>query len=406
VSGSRSYLAKGARPTIWVRVLAITLSLALACVVAEGGSYLAVSFLSRNPQTKTLIYHPPSISVMEYENYLRRRDPYLGWPSPEEMGGIRHDAFGSRRIPAFPEPGRECVTLYGDSFTYAVDVSDAEAWSNVLSRFLACRVGNFGVGGYGTDQSYLRLERNAADRAPITLLGIYPDDAIRNLTGDAYLAFGMFPASFKPRYSYSRGKLVLLPLRAVPSERLAEYSLHPERFLEDDMLLPGSPNGPVRAQFPFFLTLLRIAVSPRVRNWISGRPSWMNMYTPGDPSTGLETMQGIAEKFAALCAARDKRCAIVLFPTPKSYAYFEKTGQSALVGLAQALDSLGIRYLDLAPAIRRELSGRAYCDLVNAEGNCVGHFNAQGNELVARLIYKFLLEQEDMAALVRHASRE
>jgi hypothetical protein len=390
---------------ILVRIVAIVLTVVLVGVVAEGGSYLVVSFLSRNLRTKTLIYDPPSISLTEYENYLRRRDPYLGWPSPEEIGGARHDSSGSRRIPAFPEPGQECVTLYGDSFTYAADVSDAEAWSNVLSRLLACRVGNFGVGGYGTDQAYLRFERNSVDRAPFTLLGIYPDDAIRNLTRDAYLAFGIFPASFKPRFSYSQGKLVLLPMPTAPSDRLAEYSLHPEQFLEDDMLLPGTPNGPVRAQFPFFATLLRIAVSPRVQNWMSGRPSWMNIYTPGDPSMGLETMQGIVEKFAALCARRDKRCAVVLFPTPKSYAYFEKTGQSALTNLAQGMDRVGIRYLDFSPAISRELTGRRYCDLMTMPENCVGHFNAQGNELVAKLVHKFLLEERDMPGMLRRASR-
>lgn len=382
------------RPARLVRIVAkIVLCLALVGAVAEGGSYLAVSFLSGRLRTKTLIYDPPSISLTEYENYLRRRDPDLGWPSPEEIGALRHDASGSRRIPAFPEPGQECVTLYGDSYTYASDVGDAEAWSNVLSRLLACRVGNFGVGGYGTDQAYLRFERNPADRAPVTLLGIYPDDAIRNLTRDAYLAFGIFPASFKPRFSYSRGELVLLPMPTIPGDRLAEYSLHPERFLEDDMLLPGTPNGPVRAQFPFFAALLRIAVSPRVRNWISGRPSWMNLYTPGDPSKGLETMQGIVDRFSALCARRDKRCAVVLFPTPNSYAYFERTGQSALTNLTQGMDRNAIRYLDVAPAISRELSGQTYCALLDKPENCVGHFNARGNELVAKLVHKFLLEE-------------
>ncbi len=380
-----------------VRVLGIVLSIVLVGFVAEGGSFLVVRVLSTNPQTRSLVYQPPSIPPAQYADYLRRRDPVLGWPPPDEIGGASYDETGARRTPAFPQPGRECITTYGDSFTYASDVGDADAWANVLSRLLNCRVGNFGVGGYGTDQAYLRFERNPSDRAPVTLLGIYPDDAIRNLTRDAYLAFGLYPASFKPRFDRVQGKLVLLPMPTIPSDRLADYFVHPERFLADDRLLPGTPFGPVRAAFPYTAALLRIALGPRIRNWVLGRPSWMSLYTPGDASGGLEAMEGIVGKFAALCHQRDKRCAVLLFPTPKSYAYFEKTGRSALADLSQRLDRLGMPHLDLAAAISRDLAGRPYCDLVDRPGNCAGHYNARGNELVAKLVRRFLSEQPDLA---------
>jgi hypothetical protein len=378
--------------------IGLALLAAIVLGVAEGASYLAVAFLSRSAQTRTLLYHPPSIPVAEYEAYLRRRDPHLGWPPPDDIGGERYDTSGSRRVPAFPVPGDECVTLYGDSFTYASDVTDAEAWSNVLSRLLGCRVANFGVGGYGTDQAYLRFERNAADKAPVTVLGIHPTDAVRNLTRDAYLAFGAFPASFKPRFAYAHGKLVFLPLPTVPKERLAEFARRPENFLHDDMLLPGSRDGPVRAEFPYFGAILRVAFRPGVGDWLAGRPTWMRFYTPGDPSTGLEVQQGIAERFAGACAERGKTCVVLLFPTPKSHAYFKDTGRSALEHLAQGLERRGIATLDLSSGFDRALGDRSFCDLVDGRTSCAGHFNAQGNDLVAKLVHQYLLERSSNRA--------
>jgi hypothetical protein len=148
----------------------------LICVLIEGGSYAAIAYLSGSLTTRLLVYRPASISEAEYERYLTRRDPHLGWPPPEEFGGKRYDSSGSRRILDFPEPGGECVSAYGDSFTYGSDVSDAEAWPNVLSRQLGCHL-KLRRGWIWTDQAYLRFESNVADQADYGS-GIHPTDAI------------------------------------------------------------------------------------------------------------------------------------------------------------------------------------------------------------------------------------
>ena len=77
---------------------------------------------------------------------------------------------GARFSPAYPEPGNECVTLYGDSFTYGVGVREEYAWGNTLAERLRCRVGNFGVGGYGTDQALLRFMHNPNDPSSVAVL--------------------------------------------------------------------------------------------------------------------------------------------------------------------------------------------------------------------------------------------
>ena len=135
---------------------------------AEIGLGLLPSML--NPGTIiNLFYTPPKTTPEEYEHYLSVRDGVLGWPSP--LTTIENlDSSGARVSPAFPAPGSECVSLYGDSFTFGSEVNDEQAWGNVLARNLGCRVANFGVGGYGTDQAVMRFTENTKDSSSIAVL--------------------------------------------------------------------------------------------------------------------------------------------------------------------------------------------------------------------------------------------
>ena len=120
------------------------------------------------PRANFIFYRKPDtedILKADFENYMKMRHPVLGWPSPSVFGDEQFDGSGSRWIPSFPAEDTEVVSLYGDSYTYATDVSHEDAWSNILSKMVGGRVANFGVGGYGTDQAYLRFNRNIDDHA-------------------------------------------------------------------------------------------------------------------------------------------------------------------------------------------------------------------------------------------------
>jgi hypothetical protein len=94
------------------------------------------------------------------------------------------DKIGSRYVPEFPDPDKyqACVSLYGDSFTWGDEVDDVHAWGNVLSKLLHCRVSNFGVGGYGTDQAYMRFHYNKNDKPKLVILGFYTENIQRNVS--------------------------------------------------------------------------------------------------------------------------------------------------------------------------------------------------------------------------------
>ena len=117
--------------------------LALLCLVvsAESASYVGGRVL----QKKWCMYGVPKLPASRigttYEDYLRRRDPEVGWPLPEQYGSRLFDAYGARPSPAFPDttPETSQVSLYGDSFTQSAS-SDEEAWGTVLARISGRRV--------------------------------------------------------------------------------------------------------------------------------------------------------------------------------------------------------------------------------------------------------------------------
>jgi len=71
-------------------------------------------------------------------------DPDLGWDSYRNGKRVGPPGFSA------------CGSAFGDSFTHGDEVRDNEAWPFRLSELLGCEVENFGVGGYGQDQAYLK----------------------------------------------------------------------------------------------------------------------------------------------------------------------------------------------------------------------------------------------------------
>jgi hypothetical protein len=107
-------------------------------VAIEIGCFLLGMYLIKTGD----FYSPPSVNSDEYKKYLASRDKVLGWsPTLESKLSSnyseerRFDKVGSRFVPVFPDPDKfkSCVSLYGDSFTYASEVDAKHAWGNVLS---------------------------------------------------------------------------------------------------------------------------------------------------------------------------------------------------------------------------------------------------------------------------------
>ena len=197
-------MSKGARRVSWIL---------LALCVLELTCYAFGLFLQKHGKMYTPPQTPEGNVELSYDTYLAQRDPMLGWPSPSEFGGARFDETGARRLPGMPDTAPSRVSLYGDSFTFGDEVDYEHAWGNLLAHKLGCRVANYGVGGYGSDQAYLRFCKNTNDQSVVVILGHLSENILRNLTRDRDLLNYSRYCALKPRFVLdAHGELQLLEL--------------------------------------------------------------------------------------------------------------------------------------------------------------------------------------------------
>jgi len=120
------------------------------------------------------------------------------------QGGYRGPAAGSRGAPA------RRIVAAGDSFTFGYGVEEEQAWPRRLERDLDgpgeafTEVLNLGVGGYGTWQEALWLERLLPDLRPdLVVVAFYvgndPEDNLRAVGSGAPGAASASPAGPPPR---------------------------------------------------------------------------------------------------------------------------------------------------------------------------------------------------------------
>ncbi len=338
-----------------------------------------------------LIYLPPTITKDEYDRYLVIRDHTLGWPAIHNFGSAESlDETGARLSPAFPKPGRECISLYGDSFTFGSEVSDKEAWGNLLAERLKCRVANFGIWGYGTDQALLRYTQHATDSSAIVVLGIYGDDLRRNVNQYSYFLTAADFSKFglKPRFVLENGALKLIPILTVSFEEFQQALIHPEMAWQHETFLPGSSHGPTVWSFPYTLSLGRLLASARFWDlavkWGREEPSWIDYLRQDHPSQALPITVAIVDQFRRVAAQRHQRVLVIIFPSASSFYLFRHTGKSPFNSLATTLNEKGIPTRDLTEYFATYLKDRDFCEILLR--GCAGHFTAEGNEVVAKAV--------------------
>lgn len=352
----------------------------LSVTVIEAGSVAVVWMLGQ----RSAIYWPSRLNA--FEHYLARRDPLLGWPFPASFGGPVLDRSGARRLPSFPEPGKACVSVYGDSFSFGDEVDDATVWTNQLSLALRCRVANYGTNGYGADQAFLRFAASSWDESDVVILGYFSDDILRSVNQLRNLLAPDRSISLKPRFVLdSQARLQLIRPDTFPLERLADVVRYPERFLKHEFFVPGGPSALVRAEFPYSLTLVRSLRSYKIRATLQGQSPYEAFYRADHPSQALEVTARIFEAFLDEAVTRHKKPLLLFFPSKRDLRRYPASGHWVYEPLLQRLEKSGHATLNLGPRFITHLNGRHPGELfLNI------HYNAAGNALVASAVAEAL----------------
>lgn len=360
----------------------IIISLFLFAVLLEGLSYPVGRYL----QSKGVFYDPQE--GKDYKGYILKRDPILGWPSPATFGDGVRDKTGSRIIPAFPDEGDACVSLYGDSFTWSSEVDHEHAWSNLLSILMNCRVANYGVEGYGTDQSYLRFKHNIHDKAKIIILGHLSENIQRNVNQFRGLMYPEDNYGLKPRFLINAsGNLELIPMPTPSEAQFIDIVNNPERHLHDDYFVPGGPLGTQKLSFPYTWSILKALQHFHVQAAFLGKPWYSEFYSPEHPSNALAVTVGIIEEFNKEAVARGRQPVVLIIPTGLDLKYYQRKGFWVYQTLVDELNKIGIKPVNIGPDMLAHLGNRDPCVLFR---RCSSHYNAEGYQVLANLVYDHL----------------
>jgi hypothetical protein len=154
-------------------------------------------------------------------------DDTLGWtvvPNWKSEDGLSASSVEGLRSATQGEvlrlgPGNCRVALVGDSFTFGDGVRFEDSWGYRLEQMLpqGCRVLNFGVGGYGIDQMYLRYKRDVPSWKPnLVILSFIDPDLDRTMSSYAWLFFEEGNSLPKPRFVLDQGGTLTIVNQPLP----------------------------------------------------------------------------------------------------------------------------------------------------------------------------------------------
>jgi hypothetical protein len=299
--------------------------------------------------------------------------------------GLRSDRNYAMRAP----PGVTRVAAFGDSFVHGSEVANAEVWSRLIERDRPdVEVLNFGVGGYGTDQAWLRYRRDGRRFAPdVVLIGLMVENIGRNVSlfRPAYQRDARIPFP-KPRFRLdAAGELVAVanPSRSLSDLRNGiESGVLRERLAADDYWVRRSPSGwngsPLFASS--FVRLAYAVLEHRARRDVSG----LYADVEGEP---FRVTAAIAEAFHREALADGARRAPVVFlPDRPALRAAARGATPYWQPMIAELEAEGVEVIDATPALLDAAAGGDVDALF-----LQGHYGVAGNAALARALEEALL---------------
>lgn len=319
----------------------------------------------------------------DFENYLANRDPVLGWVPRADV-----DETGSRIIPAYPDPTRfpACVSLYGDSVTWAAEVDHGHAWSNVLSLLLGCRVANYGGGGYGTDQAYLRFKLNSRDKSKVVIMGFLTENILRNVNQFRNLLYPNHRYALKPRFILDReGDLKLIPGPDLSKNQYKLLVKEPERFLKHEYFFLADFGHLNCLEFPYTLSVLKSVSHFYILAKIAGRPSYSEFYRMDHKSGALQVTEKILLNFSKAALAEGRIPLVLILPTYDDLVYYRKHQKWVFENLIKLLKKDGVQPLTIGNDMLEIMGERNLNEFFT---HTTDHFNDEGNKILADIVYQ------------------
>lgn len=255
---------------------------------------------------------------------------------------------------------------------------------------------NLGVGGFGTDQALMRYRRDGAAFAPqLAILGIWPENVVRNLS---VLRYYLDPAGgylVKPRFLLEGGELraVGTPV-SFDGDALAALHSTPETstlVTEHDAWYSEDYTTPKLWHHVRSLNVLATLLAYRDKRHARER------LLRGEDPRGIELTVAIAKKFSEEAKAAGVEPLILILPLVESA--IQPGFDPAHFPLTAALRSASVDVVDLTSAVAEALKTEARETLFFPNS----HFKPLGHALIAKTLAKDLEPYIARASVARAA---
>jgi hypothetical protein len=325
----------------------------------------------------------------------------LGWDYPANIlyrgqDGMLygHGPDGERRT-CTSFPATEIAT-YGDSFTHCDEVSDEHTWQTFLGLRIGSNVLNYGVGGYGTDQAFLKFQLHKQPKARVAVLCILPENI--NRVVNIYRPFYNYDdplALTKPRFIREGSEFKLVP-NPIPQVGLLQR-LEDPTFLSTlgtvDYWYQHDRNMP-RLGFPFALSAFAwrkeiadrtaLILCPFLPRWF--QPHYgQNLFDEPEP---FAIMCHIVDLFVQTARDRGLTPIIAVMPHKDYVREVMEYRVSRVARLTSYLRQKKYPFVDLIQAMAEIKPSRT-----QLESWYSGHATVQGNKVTADLMAAYLRRQ-------------
>lgn len=325
-----------------------------------------------------------------YENYLKSRHQILGWDnSTGQVTEKLIDNYGARRDYSANARLKPCIDVYGDSFTYGY-YKAKKAWPSLLSGLVNCRVRNFGVGGFGSDQAYIKFQINK-NHSNIVFLNHLSENIIRNVNQYRNFIYPSERYKFKPRYILEDNKLKLISLPKIPKEKISDYLINPQNYLKHEYFIPNGPSGIQYWNFPYTVRILNSFKHWHIKQKIKNNDTkYSEFYNENHSSNGLNLTFEIMSDFYKSSKSKGLIPIVTVFPTCKDLKFFEKNNKFPYENLINMFKRENYKFIDFGGKFVNKSNG----NFNKYFQECSGHYNEKGEALVAQIIFEYLKDNK------------
>ena len=313
----------------------------------------------------------------------------LGWTiKPNDVSKLyQANAAGIRSTKNYtkiPEKGILRMSSYGDSYTHCDDVSNDETWQIYIENSDAkLEVINFGVGGYGTDQSFLRyLETTNQYKTDYVLIGYMTENLARNVNTfrPFYVPMSGLPLT-KPRFLVKNDTLTLIPNYMRKLDEYKNILNNPQGVTRklgvNDYFYNNGYQSNIFDWSPI-LRILKIAKKIVKLKFTDNAINKNGIYN--ENSEAFIVTSKLIDEFYNRVINDGAIPIILVFPHNKDIARYQSNDKKQYLPLIKYFDSKGFKYIDLMDV----LGDKDMEELFN------GHYSPYANGLVASKILSYI----------------